>query len=103
MDNNRGEQSIRGPVNGRKGYYGSASRWSAALAATVFSLFQSLDLWGIPVRAWLTGYLQACAGNAGQPPADITPFLPWSLAEAPRTSAAPSSSGPSTCPAPDTS
>jgi transposase len=98
MDNNRGEQSIRGPVTARKGYYGSGSLWSAALAATVFSLFQSLDLWGIPVRAWLRDYLQACADNGGLPPADITPFLPWSLAVAP-----PSSPGPSACPAPDTS
>ncbi len=103
MDNNRGEQSIRGPVTGRKNYYGSGSLNSAALAATVFSVFQTLELWGIPVRRWLTGYLQACAENAGRPPADINPFLPWSLAEAAPPLAPPPLSGPRACTPPDTS
>jgi len=103
MDNNRGEQSIRGPVSGRKNYYGSGSLKTAALAATAFSLFQTLALWGIPVRAWLRDYLQACAENAGRPPSDITAFLPWSLAEAPCTSAAPALPGPTAARAPDTS
>ncbi|MDP2811234.1 MAG: IS66 family transposase [Rhodocyclaceae bacterium] len=84
MDNNRAENAIRGPVTGRKNYYGSGSLLSAELAATQFSLFQTLALWDIPVRPWLTRYLQACAENGGQPPADISPFLPWSLAATPR-------------------
>ena len=84
MDNNRAENAIRGPVNGRKNYYGSSSLWSAALTAALFSIFQTLDLWGIPVRHWLQIYLQACAENGGKAPADVTPFLPWSLADAPR-------------------
>jgi transposase len=83
MDNNRAENAIRGPVNGRKNYYGSGSLWSADLTAMLFSLFQTLGLWGIPLRPWLQTYLQACADNGGQAPTDITPFLPWSLAEAP--------------------
>jgi transposase len=85
MDNNLAENAIRGPVTGRKNYYGSGSLWSAALAATLFTLFQTLALWGIPVRRWLNDYLQACAHNGGRPPEDITPFLPWSLAEVPRS------------------
>ena len=84
MDNNSAENAIRGPVTGRKNYYGSGSLWSAALTATLFTLFQTYELWEIPLRRWLTSYLQACADNGGQPPADITPFLPWRLAEAPR-------------------
>ncbi len=84
MDNNAAENAIRGPVTGRKNYYGSGSLWSAALAASLFTIFQTLILWGIPVRGWLTNYLQACADNGGRPPADITPFLPWSLSKAPR-------------------
>lgn len=100
MDNNRAENAIRGPVTGPKNYYGSGSLWSAALAATLFSLFQTLDRWGIPVRAWLQNYLQACAENGGQAPADITPFLPWSLAEAPRGA---SPTPPIPAPPPDTS
>ena len=42
MDNNLAENAIRGPVTGRKNYYGSGSLWSAALAATLFTLFQTL-------------------------------------------------------------
>ena len=85
MDNNSAENAIRGPVNGRKNFYGSGSLWSASLAASLFTLFQTLALWGIPLRPWLGNYLQACADNGGLPPTDITPFLPWSLAETPRT------------------
>ena len=83
MDNNLAENAIRGPVIGRKNYYGSGSLWSAALAANLFTLIQTLALWRIPVRPWLNNYLQACADNGGHPPTDITPFLPWSLAKAP--------------------
>ena len=85
MDNNLAENSLRTPVIGRKNFYGSASLWSAALAATMFTLFKTLDLWGIPARQWMQNYLQACAENGGQAPADVTPFLPWSLMESPRT------------------
>ena len=84
MDNNRGENSIRNPVNGRKNYYGSRSLWSAELAATLFSVLQTLVLWGINPRHWLTLYLQACAENGGKAPRHIEPFLPWSMDEARR-------------------
>jgi transposase len=43
MDNNRGENSIRNPVTGRKNYYGSGSIWSAQLAATLFSILQTFN------------------------------------------------------------
>jgi transposase len=85
MDNNRGENSIRTPVTGRKNYYGSGSLWSAELAATLFSLLQTLVLWGINPRHWLRGYLDACADNGGCPPQDLDPFLPWSMDAARRT------------------
>ncbi|MBF0470131.1 MAG: hypothetical protein HQL48_02020 [Gammaproteobacteria bacterium] len=70
------------------------------MAAFLFSLFQTLALWGIPVRSWLQTYLQACADNGGQPPEDITPYLPWSLAESPIQG---KSSTPNREPPPDTS
>jgi transposase len=79
MDNNRGENSIRNPVTGRKNYYGSGSLWSAELAATLFSILQTLALWGINPRHWLRGYLTACADNGGKAPRNIDPFLPWSM------------------------
>jgi transposase len=84
LDNNRGENSIRNPVTGRKNYYGSGSLWSAELAATLFSVLQTLALWGINPRHWLMRYLQACAENGGKAPQHIAPFLPWSMDEARR-------------------
>lgn len=79
MDNNRAEETIRTPVIGRKNYYGSGSLWSAQLAATLFSILQTLALWGINPRAWLTAYLNACADAGGQAPSVLTHFLPWSM------------------------
>jgi len=79
MDNNRGERILRGPVVGRKGFYGSGSIWSALLAAMMFSLFQTLKLWNINPDTWLTLFLQACADNQGKLPNDWQRFLPWKM------------------------
>jgi transposase len=79
MDNNTAERAQRGPVVGRKNYYGSGSLWSGQLAAMLFSLFQTLALWNINPRVWLTEYLQACARAGGQAPKDVGPFMPWNL------------------------
>jgi transposase len=84
MDNNTAERSERGPVVGRKNYYGSGSLWSGRLAAMLFSLFQTLALWGINPRAWLTAYLTACAEAGGQAPARPEALLPWHLSEVQR-------------------
>lgn len=84
LDNNLAENTIRGPVTGRKNYYGSGSLWSALLAASAFSIFKTLGLWRINTRHWLSAYLTACAENGGKPPADITPWLPWSMDQARR-------------------
>jgi transposase len=81
MDNNTAERSIRNPVTGRKRYYGSGSVWSAELAAFMFTILQTLILWGINPRHWLTCYLTACAENGGSAPADLSPFLPWDMTE----------------------
>jgi transposase len=79
MDNNTAERSERGPVLGRKNYYGSGAVWSGRLAAMLFSLFQTLALWGINPRIWLTAYLTACAEAGGQAPARPEALLPWNL------------------------
>ena len=84
MDNNQGENAIRNPVTGRKNYYGSGSIWSAQLAATLFSILQTLGLWGLNPRHWLMRYLQACADNGGKAPHNIEPFLPWLMDDARR-------------------
>ena len=50
MDNNQAERALRGPVVGRKNYYGSGAQWSGALCATLFSLFHILERWQINPR-----------------------------------------------------
>lgn len=79
MDNNAAEQSERGPALGRKNYYGSGALWSGQLAAFMFSIFQTLSLWGLSFQRWLTAYLQACAEAGGAVPANPEAFLPWNL------------------------
>src|SRR6516225_9610222 len=81
MDNNTAERAQRGPVVGRKNYYGSGAVWAGQLAAMLFSLFQTLCLWHLNPRAWLTAYLTACAEAGGQVPEDVACFLPWNLSE----------------------
>jgi len=98
LDNNLAENTLRGPVTGRKNYYGSGSLWSAALAANLFSILKTLALWEINPRHWLTAYLNACADNAAQAPVDLTPYIPWEMDEARRSELArppPSRSSPS--------
>jgi transposase len=77
MDNNEAERLERKPVLGRKNFYGSGSLWSGQLTAMLLSIFQTLNLWHINPRSWLTTFLQTCATNHGQAPKDIQPFLPW--------------------------
>jgi transposase len=79
MDNNTAERILRNPVIGRKNYYGSGSVWSAHLAAMMFSVVQTVLLWGLNPHHWLRAFLQACAENGGQSPEDLSPFLPWQM------------------------
>ena len=76
LDNNEAERRERGPVVARKNYYGSGALWSGRLAAMLFSLFQTLSVWCLDLRAWLTAYLTACAEAGGKPPADFPPPRP---------------------------
>ncbi len=81
MDNNTAERAQRGPVVGRKNYYGSGAVWAGRLAAMMFSLLQTLCLWRINPRAWLAAYLTACAEAGGTVPPDGERFLPWNLTD----------------------
>jgi transposase len=83
-DNSEAERRLRGPAVARKVFYGSVALWAGHLAAALFSLFATLDLWGLNPRRWLTAYLEACAANGGKPPPDAASFLPWNLSEARR-------------------
>src|SRR6516162_816940 len=79
MDNNTAERILRNPVVGRKNYYGSGSVWSAHCAAIMFSVLQTLLLWGLNPHHWLSAFLQACAESGGQSPTDLSPFVPWQM------------------------
>src|SRR2546425_6493214 len=75
-DNNTAERILRNPVVGRKNYYGSGSVWSAHLAAMMFSVIQTVLLWGLNPHHWLHAFLQACADNGGQRPTELSAFPP---------------------------
>ena len=46
--------------------YGSGALWSGRLAAMLFSLFQTLQVWDMDPGKWLTEYLSACAKAEGR-------------------------------------
>ncbi len=81
LDNNAAERAQRGPVVGRKNYYGSGAEWSGRLAAMLFSLFQTIALADLNPRLWLTAYLDACAEASGKVPENPERFLAWNLTE----------------------
>jgi len=81
MDNNASERALRGPVVGRKNYYGSGSIWSGTLTAVLFTLLQTLVKNRIDPKRFLLAYLEACAQNGGRPPVEADSFLPWNLTD----------------------
>ena len=81
LDNNASERALRPAVVGRKNFYGSGSQWSGQLAATMMSLLNTVRLWGLNPRLWLTSYLQACAQAGGRAPDDWARFVPWQMDE----------------------
>jgi len=81
MDNNTAEQSMRTPVIARNNFYGSFAVWSGMLAAVLFSIFKTLELWKLNPRLWLTAFLEECAANQGKAPDNIQHFLPWNMSK----------------------
>ncbi len=79
MDNNEAERILRNSVVGRKNYYGSGAIWSGHFAAMMFGIFQTLLLWDINPRLWLSEYFEECAKRGGRPPPDVSKYLPWSM------------------------
>jgi transposase len=79
LDNNQSERQLRGPVIGRKNYYGSHAEWSAHLAARVWTITATAERHGREPLTYLTDYLAACAKAGGKPPEneDLDQFLPW--------------------------
>ena len=81
LDNNQAERDMRGPVVLRKNCYGSGAVWAAEQAAVMFSVIETLEMWNINPRSWLTAYLEECARAGGKAPSDVKEYLPWSMSE----------------------
>ena len=81
MDNNVAERELRSAVIGRRLCFGSDSEDGADLTAAMYSVLGTLALNGIDVLRWLEAWLEACAENDGQPPDDLSPWLPWTMSE----------------------
>ncbi|MCY4463361.1 MAG: transposase, partial [Albidovulum sp.] len=81
MDNNVAERAIRGPAIGRKLSFGSDSEAGALMSAVMYSVLGTVARNGLDILRWLRAWLDACAENGGRPPADLSPWLPWSMSE----------------------
>jgi len=76
MDNNTAERGLRGSVVGRKNYYGSGSIESAEFAAIMFTIIQTLLIWGINPQKWLLDFFDFVGGNGSE---NIDSWLPWNM------------------------
>jgi hypothetical protein len=81
LDNNTSERALRGPVVGRKNFYGSGSKASAELAGRIWTITATAERAGLNPLAYLSAYLNQCAQAGGTPPTGTTldRFLPWAL------------------------
>ena len=78
LDNNASERGLRGPVVGRKNFWGFGKKWSADLSVFLYTLFATWTLSGLNLRTVLSDYLPVCA-RLGKAPEDLRPWLPWEM------------------------
>lgn len=72
LDNNATERAIRGPVVGRKNHYGSKSRSGTQVAATLYTILETVKLNDVDPSAYLVAAIEAAdRGEA---------LLPWHFA-----------------------
>ena len=45
----------------------------------MWSVLQTVLLWGLNPHHWLSTFLQACADHGGKSPEDLSAFLPWQM------------------------
>jgi len=76
MDNNTAERGLRGSAVGRKNYYGSGSVESAEFTAIMFTIIQTLLIWGINPQAWFSGFFDFIGGDWGK---NFEHWLPWNM------------------------
>lgn len=69
LDNNATERAIRGPVVGRKNHYGSKSRSGTQVAATLYTILETLKLHDVDPHAYLVAAIEAADRGAA--------LLPW--------------------------
>ncbi len=84
LDNNVSERALRGPVVGRKNYYGSGAIWAATLSARVWTITATARRAGCNLLTYLCAYLTACAEAGGQAPTGraLERFFPWCATKA---------------------
>ena len=83
LDNNTSERALRGPVVGRKNFYGSGSVVSAQLASRVWTITATAERTGLNPLTYLGAYLDACAQAGGTAPQGeaLGRFLPWAASD----------------------
>lgn len=82
MDNNLAERGLRGPVVGRKNFYGTHSDRATKATAVFYSVIATCKLHKINLQRYLTDYLHYCAQHQKPPPQKIlTSFLPHRYAK----------------------
>lgn len=72
LDNNATERAIRGPVVGRKNHYGSKSRRGTEVAATLYSILETVKLRGVDPAAYVIAAVHAAERGEA--------LLPWQFA-----------------------
>lgn len=65
IDNNTAERAIRGPVLGRKNYYGSRSRRGTETAAILYTLIESAKMVGVSPKAYIEAAVEMALSHAG--------------------------------------
>jgi transposase len=74
LDNNATERAIRGPVVGRKNHYGSKSRRGTEVAATFYTILETVKLHGVNPAAYLAAAITAADRGIA--------LMPWEFAAA---------------------
>jgi len=47
----------------------------------MFSVLQTIILWGLNPRHWLSAFFHACVDNGGKTPPALSAFLPWQMTD----------------------
>jgi transposase len=76
MDNNAAERGLRGGAVGRKNYYGSGSVESAEFTAIMFTILQTLLIWGMNPQTWFDSFFNFIGSDWENP---FDHWLPWNM------------------------